>query len=394
MPNPKRRHSHARKNKRRAHDFLTAPALAKCPNCHEMKQPHQVCPHCGYYKGREVVDTGITIAVDAMGGDHAPRPEVEGAIVAAREFGVRILLVGLAPELKRELAKHSHRGLPIEIVPASEIISMEDSPSQAFRKKKDSSAHVAAKLVRGGQADGMISAGNTGAVMAVARFGLGTLSSVDRPALAAPFPTARGGTSVLLDAGANVDSKPAHLVQFAVMGEIYYRAIFGTRRPKVALLSIGEEEMKGNELTREVHSRLKQSTLNFVGNVEGREIFGGDVDVIVCDGFIGNIALKISEGVAQHIVNLLKDALQSTLSSQVGYVLSRKAYKSFRKKIDYSEYGGAPLLGVRGVTVIGHGSSNAHAIKNAIRVATELVRGGVNERIEQELSMLPVAVEA
>jgi phosphate acyltransferase len=336
----------------------------------------------------------ITIAVDAMGGDHAPRPEVEGAVVAAREFGVRVLLVGLAPELKRELAKHSHRGLPIEIVPASEVISMHDSPSQAFRKKKDSSAHVAAKLVRGGLADGFISAGNTGAVMAVARFGLGTLSSVDRAALAAPFPTARGGTSVMLDVGANVDSKPAHLVQFAVMGEIYYRAIFGTRRPKVALLSIGEEEMKGNELTREAHIRLKQSALNFVGNVEGREIFGGAVDVIVCDGFIGNVALKISEGVAQHIVGLLKDALQSTLSSQVGYVLSKKAYGNFRKKIDYSEYGGAPLLGVRGVTVIGHGSSNAHAIKNAIRVATELVRGGVNERIEQELSMLPVAVEA
>jgi glycerol-3-phosphate acyltransferase PlsX len=336
----------------------------------------------------------ITIAVDAMGGDHAPRPEVEGAVVAAREFGVRILLVGLAPELKRELAKHSHRGLPIEVVPASEVITMHDSPSQAFRKKKDSSAHVAAKLVRGGLADGLVSAGNTGAVMAVARFGLGTLPSVDRPALAAPFPTARGGTSVLVDVGANVDSKPAHLVQFAVMGEIYYRAIFGTRRPKVAILSIGEEEMKGNELTREAHVRLKQSTVNFVGNVEGREIFGGAVDVIVCDGFIGNVALKISEGVAQHIVALLKDALQSTLSSQVGYVLSRKAYKTFRKKIDYSEYGGAPLLGVRGVTVIGHGSSNAHAVKNAIRVAIELVRGGVNERIEQELSMLAVAVEA
>ena len=284
----------------------------------------------------------ITIAVDAMGGDHAPRPEVEGAIAAAREYGVRILLAGLAPELKRELAKHSHRGLPIEIVPASEVITMRDSPSQAFRKKKDSSAHVAAKLVRGGQADALISAGNTG----------------------------------------------------AVMGEIYYRAIFGTRRPKVALLSIGEEEMKGNELTREVHSRLKQSSLNFVGNVEGRDIFDGSVDVIVCDGFIGNIALKISEGVAQHIVTLLKDALQSTLSSQVGYVLSRKAYENFRKKIDYSEYGGAPLLGVRGVTVIGHGSSNAHAIKNAVRVATELVRGGVNEKIEQELSKLPLAVGA
>jgi phosphate acyltransferase len=336
----------------------------------------------------------ITIAVDAMGGDHAPRPEVEGAVAAARELGVRILLVGLVPEIKKELARHSHRGLPIEIVPASEVITMTDSPSHAFRKKKDSSAHVATKLVRNGQAEGLVSAGNTGAVMAVARFGLGTLPSVDKPALAAPFPTARGGTAVLLDVGANVDSKPAHLVQFAVMGDIYYRAIFGTARPKVALLSIGEEEMKGNELTREAHARLKQSALNFVGNVEGREIFGGTVDVIVCDGFIGNIALKISEGVAQHIVGLLKDALQSTLSSQVGYVLSRKAYKNFRKKIDYSEYGGAPLLGVRGVTIIGHGSSNAHAIKNAIRVAMELVRGGVNERIEQELSSLPVAVEA
>jgi glycerol-3-phosphate acyltransferase PlsX len=329
-----------------------------------------------------------------MGGDHAPRPEVEGAVLAAREFGARILLVGLPAELKRELAKHPHRGLPIEIVPASEIITMQDSPSLAFRKKKDSSAHVATKLVRNGDADAVISAGNTGAMMAVARFGLGTLPSVDRPALAAPFPTSTGGTAVLLDVGANVDSKPAHLVQFAVMGEIYYRAIFGTRRPKVALLSIGEEETKGNELTREAHSRLKSSSLNFTGNIEGRDIFNGSVDVIVCDGFIGNIALKISEGVAQYIVSMLKDALQSTLSSQVGYVLSRKAYKTFRKKIDYSEYGGAPLLGVKGVTVIGHGSSNALAIKNAIRVATELVRGGVNEKIEHELSSIPVPVEA
>src|SRR5713101_4194760 len=334
----------------------------------------------------------ITIAVDAMGGDHAPRPEVEGAVVAAREFGVRILLVGLAPELRRELAKHSHRGLPIEIVPASEVITMHDSPSQAFRKKKDSSAHVAVKLVRGGQASAVISAGNTGAVMAVARFGLGTLSSVDRPALAAPFPTSRGGTAVLLDVGANVDSKPAHLVQFAVMGEIYYRAIFGTRRPKVALLSIGEEEIKGNELTREAYDRLKHMPLNFVGNIEGREVFAGNVDVIVCDGFIGNIALKISEGLAQHIVALLKSAMQSTLSSQVGSLLSRRAYQDFRKKIDYSEYGGAPLLGVRGVTVIGHGGSNANAIKNAIRVAAGLARSKVNEKIEQELSSVAAGV--
>ena len=328
----------------------------------------------------------ITIAVDAMGGDHAPRPEVEGAVLAARELGVRILLVGQTEVVKRELARHPHRGLPIELAPASEVITMKDAPMKAFRRKKDSSVHVAAKLVRAGQADGLVSAGNTGAVMAVSRFVLGTLESVDRPALAAPFPTTRGGVAVLLDVGANVDSKVAHLAQFAVMGEMYYRVIFGTRRPKVALLSIGEEEMKGNVLTREAYVQLKQMPLNFVGNVEGRDVFSGNANVIVCDGFIGNIALKISEGVVQHIIALLKDALQSSLSSQVGSLLSRRAYQEFKKKIDYSEYGGAPLLGVRGITVIGHGGSNSNAIKNAIRVAAELARSKVNEKIEQELS--------
>ncbi len=328
----------------------------------------------------------ITIAVDAMGGDHAPRPEVEGAVLAARELGVRVLLVGQTEVVKRELARHPHRGLPIELAPASEVITMKDAPMKAFRRKKDSSVHVAAKLVRAGQADGLVSAGNTGAVMAVSRFVLGTLESVDRPALAAPFPTTRGGVAVLLDVGANVDSKVAHLEQFAVMGEMYYRVIFGTRRPKVALLSIGEEEMKGNVLTREAYVRLKQMPLNFVGNVEGRDVFSGNANVIVCDGFIGNIALKISEGVVQHIIALLKDALQSSLSSQVGSLLSRRAYQEFKKKIDYSEYGGAPLLGVRGITVIGHGGSNSNAIKNAIRVAAELARSKVNEKIEQELS--------
>jgi glycerol-3-phosphate acyltransferase PlsX len=335
----------------------------------------------------------ITLAVDAMGGDHAPRPEVEGAVLAARELGVRILLTGHPPAIKPELARLRTRGLAIEVVPASEVITMKDSPLQAFRKKKDSSAHVAARLVKEGRADGMVSAGNTGAIMAVARFGLGTLESVDRAALAAPFPTLRGGASVLLDVGANVDSKPEHLAQFAVMGEIYYRAIFGTKRPKVGLLSIGEEEMKGNELTREAHNRLKQLPLNFVGNVEGREVFAGNVDVIVCDGFIGNVALKISEGVAQLIVGLLKESLQSTLSSQVGSLLSRRAYQTFRKKIDYSEYGGAPLLGVRGVTVIGHGSSNANAVKNAIRVAAGLASAKVNARIEEELSAAAAVVK-
>src|SRR5712692_2822728 len=328
----------------------------------------------------------ITIAVDAMGGDHAPRPEVEAAVLAAREFGVRVLLVGQPAAVKHELGRHAHRGLALEIVPASEAITMKDSPTQAFRKKKDSSVHVAARLVRAGQADGLVSAGNTGAVMAVARFLLGTLPSVDRAALAAPFPTTRGGVAVLLDVGANVDSKAAHLEQFAVMGEMYYRAIFGTRRPKVGLLSIGQEEMKGNELTREAHARLKRLPLNFVGNVEGRDVFAGNVDVIVCDGFIGNVALKISEGVAQLIAGLLKEALKSTLTAQVGSLLSRRAFEDFKKKIDYSEYGGAPLLGVRGVTVIAHGSSNANAIKNAIRVAAGLARAKMNEKIEHELS--------
>jgi phosphate acyltransferase len=334
----------------------------------------------------------ITIALDAMGGDHAPRAEVEGAILAARELGVRVLLVGLEPTVRQELARHPrHRNLPLEIVAASEVVTMQDSPSQAFRRKKDSSLHVAAKLVRDGRADAFVSAGNTGAVMTVARFVLGTLPSVDRPALAAAFPNMKEKVSIILDVGANVDSKPVQIEQFAVMGEIYYRAIWGVRKPRVALLSIGEEEMKGNELTREAAALLKQTSLNFVGNVEGRDVFRGDVDVIVCDGFIGNVALKISEGLVEHIGGMLKRAIKSSLKSQLGYALSKSAFDDFRKRTDYSEYGGAPLLGVRGITIIGHGRSNANAIKNAIRVANELCRSRVNEKIEQELSARALA---
>ncbi len=331
-----------------------------------------------------------TIALDAMGGDHAPRAEVEGAILAAREYGVAVHLVGIESAVRQELARHRHDNLPIDVVPAAEVVTMTDSPSHAFRRKKESSLHVAARLVRDGKADALVSAGNTGAVMTVSRFVIGTLPSVDRPALAWAFPNVKDKVSVMLDVGANVDSKPEHLEQFAVMGDIYYRAIWGVRKPRVALLSIGEEEVKGNELTREAALRLKHAQLNFVGNVEGRDLFRGNVDVIVCDGFIGNICLKLSEGLAEHIGGMLKKAIKSSLRSQIGYALSKRAFEALRRRTDYSEYGGAPLLGIRGITIIGHGRSNANAIKNALRVASELCRSRVNEKIEQELSAAAV----
>ncbi|MGH2670039.1 MAG: phosphate acyltransferase PlsX, partial [bacterium] len=307
------------------------------------------------------------IAVDAMGGDHAPQPEVEGAIQAAREYGVGVQLVGPEDSLRRHLRRRHADSLPIEVVHAGEVIGMEESPVKALRRKPDASVRVAACQVRDARADGMVSAGNTGAAMAAVKMELGTLPGVDRPALASVFPTKRGTVAVMVDVGANVDCKPQQLQQFAIMGEVYYRVMFGVARPRVGLLSIGEEASKGNEVVRETHRRLKESPLSFdfVGNVEGRDVYGGDVHVVVCDGFIGNVALKISEGMAEAIVAMLQEVLSSTLTAQVGTVLSRQAYEDFKKRLDYSEYGGAPLLGVRGVCVICHGRSNANAIKNA-----------------------------
>ena len=327
------------------------------------------------------------IAVDALGSDTAPLPEVEGAIQAAQAGHAEVLLVGPEDVLHRELTKRGAKDLKIEVVHASEAVTMEDEAAKAFRRKRDSSIRVAARLVRDGKADGLISAGNTGAVMTTAKILLGTLEGVDRPALAQVFPSSQNGkASVLLDVGANVDCKTLHLEQFAVMGEIYYRVIFGADRPRVGLLSNGSESHKGNEVTREALGRLNELNLNFVGNVEGRDLFNGRVDVIVADGFIGNVVLKVSEGIVDTFSSLLKEALSSTLSSKLGYLLSRKAFDRMKKRLDYSEYGGAPLLGVKGVCIICHGGSNANAIKNAIRVAAEFSEGKVNEKIERELA--------
>jgi len=331
------------------------------------------------------------IALDAMGSDRAPKPEVEGAIQAARRFGIHVTLVGPEETLQAELSRHPFsRLLPISVVHASEVIGMDDKAVQAVRAKRDSSMRVGLRLVRSGQASAFITAGNTGAAMATAKMVLGGLPGVDRPALVAIIPTAIGTVSTVLDVGANVDCKPHNLEQFAVMGDIYFRSMFGVARPRVGLLSIGEEEGKGNELTRESFHLLKQLPLNFVGNVEGRDLYSGKVDVIVADGFVGNVALKTSEGVANLVRAILKETLRATITRQVGYLLSRSAFSDFKKRLDHTEYGGAPLLGVKGACFITHGSSNVNAIKNAIRVASEFVERNINATIEGELAKMRI----
>jgi glycerol-3-phosphate acyltransferase PlsX len=328
----------------------------------------------------------LTIAVDAMGGDHCPRAEVSGALLATRSLGVKVILVGREDVVRRELELHeSYDRSLVEIQHASEQITMEDSAAKAVRTKKDSSIRVASRLVRDGVAHGVVSAGNTGAVMATAKLVQGVVSGVDRPALASVFPTLKGTPAVMVDVGANVDCDPKMLSQFAVMGDIYSRVIFHTRNPKVGLLSIGEEEHKGNELTKAAMPLLKELHLNFIGNVEGRDLYTGKADVIVCDGFIGNVALKVSEGIVDVIKQMLHESLEATITRKIGYVLSKAAYADFKKRVDYSEFGGAPLLGVKGVCIICHGRSNANAIKNAIRVASEFAGRHINKRIEEGL---------
>lgn len=329
----------------------------------------------------------VTIAIDAMGGDNAPKAEVEGAVQAARSLGVRVILVGPEELLSCELLSFDPgRDLPIEIRNATERVTMEDNPAKAFRTKKDSSIRITSRLVRDGFAQGLVSAGNTGAVMTTCKLVQGMIPGVDRPALASAFPTLKGNPVVVIDVGANVDSTPRMLAQFAVMGDCYSRIIFRTPNPRVGLLSIGEEEHKGNELTRSAMPVLKTLRLNFIGNVEGRDLYTGYADVIVCDGFVGNVALKVSEGLVDVIKHMLRESLAATLTSKIGYVLSKSAFAEFKKRVDYSEYGGAPLLGIKGIGIICHGRSNANAIKNAIRVAAEFASAHVDERIESELA--------
>jgi glycerol-3-phosphate acyltransferase PlsX len=334
----------------------------------------------------------LTIAVDAMGGDHAPKPEVEGAIQAAKTLGVKVVLVGREDVVRRELESHEDAAsLPIDVHHASEQITMHDSAARAVRSKRDSSLRVASRLVRDGCAQGFVSAGNTGAVMATAKMVQGVVPGVDRPALAGVFPTLSGSPVVMVDMGANVDCSPHMLAQFAIMGEMYSRVILRRENPRVGLLSIGEEEHKGNEMTRAATPLLKSLPLNFIGNVEGSDIYTGKADVIVCDGFIGNVALKVSEGLVEMIKSMLQESLEATITRKIGYVLSKAAFTDFKRRVDYAEYGGAPLLGVKGVCIICHGRSNANAIKNAIRVAAEFSSGKINQRIENEFKACTAA---
>jgi phosphate acyltransferase len=326
----------------------------------------------------------MKMAVDAMGGDDAPGPIVEGSVRAAREYGVGVVLVGDSETIRKELDRHNVTGLELSVVHAAQRVEMDEAPSLVIRRKRDSSIWVATELVKKGEAVAVISAGNSGATMATALYILGPLQGVERPAIATILPTLMG-SAVLLDVGANVDCKPLHLFQFAIMGHEYAEWVLQKSQPKIGLLSIGEEDTKGNEVTKEAFKILKSSRLNFIGNVEGRDVYSGAADVIVSDGFIGNVALKISEGLADVLGKLLKREIAATLGGKLGYLILRSAFQRFRRRVDYAEYGGAPLLGVNGISIICHGRSSAKAIKNAIRVARTQAEGRVNQRIQKDI---------
>jgi glycerol-3-phosphate acyltransferase PlsX len=323
----------------------------------------------------------IRIAVDAMGGDHAPSATVDGAVAAARHLDVEVLLVGPPDRLEPALAAHADwRACGVSVVEASGAVGMSEPAAVALRRRPRASVRVAAELVASGEATALVSAGHTGATVLAAHAAFGMVPGVDRPALATTIPT-RARPAVLLDAGATLECRPRHLLQFAVMGAAYARLAHEVEQPRVGLLSIGEEATKGNELTREAHRLLKTAPVTFIGNVEGREIYSGVADVVVCDGFTGNIVLKSGEGLVDAVEALLGDELQGTFSSQVGYLLSRRAFRRFRRRVDYSEYGGAVLLGVAGLVIVGHGRSSAKAVRNAVAMAYRLAASDVVSRV-------------
>lgn len=323
----------------------------------------------------------MRIAVDAMGGDNAPYVVVEGAVMAAQEFGYDIVLVGDNEAVQRELFK---KGLKkprnISVCHASEVIGMDEPAAISVRRKKDSSINVGVQLLKDGKAEAFVSAGNTGAVVCAISLKMGLLEGVHRPGIAIIYPTLKD-LCILIDAGANIDPKPEHLLQYAIMGDTLQRYVFKKKEVKVGLLNVGEEETKGTDFIKETHRLLNSSTLKFVGNVEGGEIYGGDYDVVVCDGFVGNVVLKVSESLAQTLTIFLKRKLKQSILTRLGALLSVPAFHSLMKEIDYSEYGGAPLLGVNGVCIIGHGASSAKAVKNAIKEAAEFVSHQVNQHI-------------
>lgn len=334
-----------------------------------------------------VRSTPPVIAVDAMGGDFGPSVTVPGALQGARECGCKLIFVGLSEEIARVLEQENTRGIDYEIVHASQVAEMQDKPSDVLRRKKDSSVQVACRLVKEGRADGMMSPGHSGATVACAMFIIGRIDGVERLALATMLPSETEQPTVMLDVGANVDCKPHHLFQFGLMGSVFAETVLNRPEPKVGILSIGEEEGKGNSLVKDAYDLLKQAShLNFIGNAEGRDIFTGDLDVIVCDGFVGNVALKLAEGLGSSLGRILKKALFSTISAKLGTLLARGALKRFARIVDYAEYGGAPLLGVKGVAVVCHGKSNELAIASATKMASTFVEKETNKLLMQSIA--------
>lgn len=331
----------------------------------------------------------MKIAIDGMGGDNSPSAIIEGSVMAVKEFGVELIITGPEDVISRELQKYQYPKEKITILNAAEVISTNEPPVMAIRKKKDSSLYKALELVKKGEAEGVVSAGSTGAFMAGSLFIVGRIKGIDRPALAPVMP-GKNGPFMVIDCGANAECKPANLLQFAIMGKVFFQNFMSINDPTIGLINIGVEEEKGNELTKASYQLLKNSSLNFAGNIEPRDVSNGDVNILVCDGFVGNTVLKMYEGVASNIFNMLKKEIMSSTISKIGGILLTPVFKRFKKKFDYKEYGGAAFLGVKGICIKAHGSSDGKAIKNAIWQAKKACDNKLIDKIKNELEMNPI----